>query len=188
MALDDGVGFGKILAIGAVALDQVRDGVQAERVHAHVQPEAHHAEHFFEHRGIVVVQVRLVREEAMPVVGLGDRVPGPVGFFGVGEDDSRVFVLLVGVAPDVKIAFGRSGWRVARALEPGMLVGGVIDDQLDHHLQAAIVRRVKKALKVVERSVAGMDARVVGDVVAIVAQRRGKNGSSHRQVTPRSWR
>jgi hypothetical protein len=30
----------------------------------------------------------------------------------------------------------------------------------------------------------GMDLPIVGDVVAVVAQRGGKKGSSHRQVTP----
>ena len=141
------MGFGKILAAGAVALDQIRNRIDAQRVHTHVEPEAHHAEDFFQNLGVVVVQVGLMREEAMPVVGLGDRIPGPVGFFGVGEDDARVFVFLVGVAPDVEVALGRSWRSVTRALEPGMLIGGVIDDQLDHHLQAAIVRRVEKALK-----------------------------------------
>ena len=173
---DDGVGFGKILAGGAVALDQVRNRVDAQRVHAHVEPEAHHAQHFFQNLGAVVVQVRLVGEEAMPVVGLGDRIPGPVGFFGVSEDDAGVFVLLVGVAPDVEIALGRSCRGVTRALEPWMLIGAVIDDQLDHHLQAAIMRRIEKALKLLDRSVARVDAHVVGDVVAIVAQGRGKEG------------
>ena len=166
------MGFRKILAAGAVALDQIGNGVDAQRVHAHVEPVAHHLQHFFEHRGIVVIQIRLMREEAMPVVGLGHRIPGPVGFLRVGEDDARVFVLLVGVAPDVEVALRRSGRRMARALKPGMLIGGVIDDQLDHHLQSAVVRRVEKALKILERAVAGVDAHVIGDVVAVVAQRR----------------
>ena len=53
-----------------------------------------------------------------------------------------------------------------------MLIGGVIDDQLDHHLHAALVGGIKKAAEVVERAVAGMDVDVIGDVVAVVPQRR----------------
>ena len=63
----------------------------------------------------------------------------------------------VGVAPDVELALGRSGRRVPRALEPRMLIRGVVDDQLDQHLDAALVRRVDERLEVVERAVARMD-------------------------------
>ena len=52
-------------------------------------------------RGIVEVEVGLMGEEAVPVEAPARLVPGPVGFFGVGEDDAGVFVELVGVAPDV---------------------------------------------------------------------------------------
>ena len=68
----------------------------------------------------------------------------------------------------------RTGRRQARRLEPGMLIAGVIDDQLDHHLHVALVRRVEKRLEVVQGSVGRVDVDVVGDVVAVVAQRRGK--------------
>ena len=71
---------------------QVRNGVHAQRVHAHVEPEAHRLQHFFDHQRVIEVQVGLMRKEAMPVVGLGRLVPGPVGFLRVGEDDARVFV------------------------------------------------------------------------------------------------
>ena len=42
------------------------------------------------------------------------------------------------------------------------------------HLHAALVRRVEEAPEVVQRAVARVDADVVGDVVAVVAQRRGE--------------
>jgi hypothetical protein len=60
-----------------------------------------------------------VREEAVPVELLGGLVPGPVGLFGVGEDDADVFVELVGVGPDVQFALGRARRRVARGLNQG---------------------------------------------------------------------
>ncbi len=104
--LDLDVGFGDVFAAGAVALDEVGDGVQAQGVDAHVQPEAHGLEDFIHDAGVVEVEVGLVREEAMPVEGLGQFVPGPVGLFGVGEDDADAFVELVGVGPDVHVALG----------------------------------------------------------------------------------
>ena len=48
-SLDDGVRFRKILAIGSFALDQVGDGVDAQRVDAHVQPVAHDLQDFLDH-------------------------------------------------------------------------------------------------------------------------------------------
>ncbi len=53
-----------------------------------------------------------------------------------------------------------------------MLVGGVIDDQLGDDSQAACVRGVEEPHEVVAGAVVGVDALVVGDVVAVVAQRR----------------
>ena len=97
MRPDDRVGLGQVLAGGAVALDQVGDGVHAQRVDAHVEPEAHGLQHFFDHQRVIEVEVGLMREEAVPVVGFGRLVPGPVGFFSVGKDDARVLVELVGL-------------------------------------------------------------------------------------------
>ncbi len=102
--LDDRVGLRQILAIGAVALDQVGDRVEAQPVHPHVEPVAHHLDHRVQNLRVVEVQVGLVRVEAVPVIRLGDRVPGPVRGLGVEEDDAGVGVLLVGVRPDVEVA------------------------------------------------------------------------------------
>ena len=96
----------KVLVDGPFPLDEVRDGVQAEAVNAHVQPEAHHAEHRLEHERVVEVEVRLMREEAVPVVLAGHLVERPVGPLGVDKDDSRVAVFGIGVAPDVEVALG----------------------------------------------------------------------------------
>ena len=52
-----------------------------------------------------------------------------------------------------------------------MLVGGVIDDQLDEYLQLAVMSRFQEFLEVVEGAVTRMDIDVVRDVVAVVTQR-----------------
>ncbi len=69
-----------------------------------------------------------------------------------------------------------------------MLIGGVVDDQLDEDADVPRVRRVDEPLEVVERAVARMDAQVVGDVVAVVAQRRGEEGQQPQAVMPRPCR
>ena len=61
----------------------------------------------------------------------------------------------------------------ARLLEPGMLVRGVVDDEVDEHADAALLGAVGELDEVAERAVARIDAVVVGDVVAVVAMGRG---------------
>ena len=57
--------------------------------------------------GIVVVQIGLVMEEAMPVVFLaGVGSYSPVGRFCIDEDDARIAIPLIGIAPHVLIAVG----------------------------------------------------------------------------------
>ena len=92
--LDHRVRFRQIFAGGSIALAKVWNRVHAQRVDAHVEPEAHRLQHLFHHQRVVVVQVGLVREKAMPVIGLGSFVPGPVRFFRIGKDDARVLILL----------------------------------------------------------------------------------------------
>ena len=91
-ALDERVRLGQVFAGGAIAFDKVRNRVHAQRVHAHIEPEAHRLQHFFHDQGIVEVEVGLVREKTVPVVGLCRFVPRPVRFLRVREDDARVFV------------------------------------------------------------------------------------------------
>ena len=112
--------------------------------------------------------------EAVPEVGAGDRVPAPVRRLEILEDDPRFLVLLRRVAPHVPVAPARAGRGTARALEPLVLVGRVVHHQLGDDAQLAAMRLVEKRLKVVQRAVLRIDVRVVGDVVAVVLQRRGE--------------
>ena len=54
-----------------------------------------------------------------------------------------------------------------------MLVRGVVDDEVDEHADAALLGAVGELDEIAERAVARIDAVVVGDVVAVVALRRG---------------
>ena len=97
------VRLGKVLAVRAIALDEVGDRVQPHAVDAHLEPEAHHVDHCRAHFGIVEVEIGLVAEEAMPVELLGHRIPRPVRDLGVREDDARILVLGRIVGPDVPV-------------------------------------------------------------------------------------
>src|SRR6516164_11506085 len=101
--------FGQVLVAGALALTEIRHCVEAESVDASVEPALHDLRYRLHHARIIEVQVRLMREEAMPVIGLRLLVPGPVRFFAVAENDARASVSLIGVVPDT---------YQLRALEP----------------------------------------------------------------------
>ena len=114
-----------------------------------------------------------MRIEPMPVVGARHLVPGPVGPLRVDEDDARAGVFAVVVRPDIEVAIHRAGLRPPRALEPRMLVGGVVDHQFGDHPHPARMRRGDEAPGIGQRAVIGMHAAIVADVVAVVEPRRG---------------
>src|SRR2546430_5074176 len=87
-----------------------------------------------------------------------------------------VAVALGRVAPHVEVAPAAARRRAARALEPRVLVGGVVQHELDDDPQPAPMRLLEEDLEVVERAAVRMDAVVIGDVVAVVAGRRGEEG------------
>ena len=171
--LDDGVGLGQVLVVGAVALAQIGDGVEAETVDAGIEPALHHLHQRADHARIVEIEVRLVREEAVPVELAGFRIPGPVRLLGIGEDDPRALVFLVGVAPDIPVAGARLRIAAAGALEPVVLVGGVIDDEFGDDAQPALLGFLDEALEILHRPEIGIDVAIVGDVIAVVAAGRG---------------
>ncbi len=166
---DEGVGLRQVLAVGAIAGVEVRNRVETEAVDAHVEPEAADVHHLLADLGIVVVEVRLMAEETMPVVGPGAVVPGPVRGLRVDEDDPGVGVPVLGVRPDVVVAVRRVRRR-AGGLEPGMLVGGVIEDEVHDHVHPQVVSPGDQLADVVDRAVGGQDGVVVLDVVAAVAE------------------
>ena len=165
------MGLGQVLAVGSFPLEQIRNGIEPESVEAEVQPEAQDVEHGIADVGVVVVEVGLVGEEAMPVVGAGSRVIGPVGDLGVSEDDPGVLVALVGIGPHVPIALGIVRAR-ARLLKPGVIAGGVVHDQVGDHPYPPRMRGLDQLAYVVDGAVVGMDLGEVRDVVAPVAQGR----------------
>ncbi len=166
---DDGMGLGKVFAIGPFALDQVWNCVQPEGIHSHLQPEAHYVPHLFSDFGTVVIEIRLVTEKTVPVVLLRNRVPGPIGKLGVQKYDSRSLIFCVCVTPHIPVTPGILA-RAAGFLEPRVLVRSVIQHHLNDDPDSALVGGVEEQLKIVERAVSGMNRPVVGNVVAIIAQ------------------
>jgi hypothetical protein len=57
-----------------------------------------------------------------------------------------------------------------------MLVGGVVDHQLDDDPDAAGMRCLDESADILERAIGRVDGCIVRDVVAIIAERRGIEG------------
>ena len=172
--LQECVRLRQVLAIRALALEQVRHRVEPQAVDAHLQPEFERREHRLADFRIVEVEIRLVVVKAVPEISAGDRIPAPVRRLEILEDDPRFLVLFRRIAPHVPIAPPRAGRGTAGTLKPLVLVGRVIHHQLGDDAQFAAMRFVEKRAEVIQRAVLRIDVGVVGDVVAVVLQRRGK--------------
>ena len=107
----------------------------------------------------------------MPVELPPDGVERPVRLLGVDEDDSRVGVLLAGVAPHVVVAVRPVG-IAPRLLEPRVRFGRVVHDEVGDDADAAAVRGVQQLDEIVDGAELGQHLVEVADVVAAVAQRR----------------
>ena len=64
----------------------------------------------------------------------------------------------------------------ARFLKPGMLVGGVIHDEIDQNPNTSLPASLRELDEISERAVAGINSVIVGNVIAIVAPWRGLKG------------
>src|SRR5882724_12041765 len=105
-------------------------------------------------------------EDAVAVIFLRDRVPCPVGEFGVHENNAGTPITSIGFAPYVPVAAWVNA-RTARLLKPRVLIRGVVQHHFDDHPDAALVGSFQKYFEVVQRAVTGMDGAVIGDVVAV---------------------
>ena len=159
--------------------------------------KSQHLLHRLMHSRIIKIQVRLMGIKAMPVIRFCNGIPRPVRCFEILENNSRILVFFRGVAPDIEILVGeiiivagvgdpgRRGCRpcptgvtdsgysysAPRFLEPRILIGGVIDHQLRDDTQITLMCSVQKRAEIVERAEIRIHVEIIGDVVAVIAQR-----------------
>ena len=155
------MGLGKILVVGSVALAQVWDRVEPEAVDPEVEPVPHDLDHRHEHARIVEVEVRLMREEAVPVIGpaAGSQVQFD---FSVSLKMMRVPAYFWSVslqtyqlrASDVGLL------RRARSNQ-GCSIRGVVDDELDDHPELSASGLLHETPEILHGAEIGIDVAIV---------------------------
>src|SRR4029450_5288223 len=89
-----------------------------------------------------------------------------------GEDHPLGAARWLPLRPDIPSAIFGVG-IAPRVLEPGVLVRGMINHEVDEDAHAALLGAVGKFDKIAEGAVTRIDAVVIGDVIAVVATGRG---------------
>ena len=135
---------------------------------AELQPEADDLLDLLADPRVGHVEVGLEVVEAVVVPRARLLVERPRRVLVAGEHHPLAAVGRLGLGPHVPVAVRRC--RIgAGGLEPRVLVGRVVDDEVDHHPDAAVAGLVDELDEVAERAEPGVDGVEVGDVVAVVA-------------------
>ena len=153
-------------------LFDVGDGVDAEAAHPLVQPEASRVEKRLSHLRVLPVQVRLLFCEGVEVILPPLLAPRPGRTAKNAPPVRGGASIRLRVPPDVPIRFGVRP-VLLRLQEPGVLVGAVIEHEVHHDADAALLCLGHQSVEVLHRAIGRVDARVVRDVIAVVHHRRG---------------
>ena len=170
-----------------VVLDHHPHHVDAEAVDAAVEPEAEDFEDCGLDLGVSPVEVGLGGEEGVIEVLASVLVPGPGGAAEVGEPVVGGAALGGGVVPEIPVivgVVGVGGVAVAAGLEPGVLIGGVVGDEIEDDAEVEGVGLVDEGVEVIEGAEEGIDVAVVGDVVAEVGHGGWVDGGDPDGVDP----
>ncbi len=147
-----------------------RDAVDTEAVEAELEPEPDDAQDLVHDSRVGQVEVRLVLVEVVEVPLAGAVVELPDRVLLVREDHELRRVRRLGVTPHVvvPVAVGRAA---TRRLEPGVPVGGVVDDEVGDHVDPAVVGGADDLDQLPEVAQPRVHAVEVRDVVAVVPVR-----------------
>jgi hypothetical protein len=173
--LEVAVGIDRRGAVDAVELDEERHGVDPETADPELEPEPDDAGDLLADRRVGDVEVGLGLVEAVEVVLPDLAVVGPHPALIAGEGLGEVGVLGLLVDPDVPVPVGGVGVGPSR-LEPRVLVGRVVDDEVDDHPHAPVAGGAHRLHELAERPQPRVDVVEVADVVAVILVGCGVEG------------
>src|SRR5262249_11607555 len=101
------------------------------------QPEIDESEDRFTNFGVVVIQIRLMAVETMPVVGFSQRVPRPIRSFKVFENYSSILIFFWIVAPYVIVSVVAARFCSPSPFKPNMLIGSMIYNKFGDYIQSS---------------------------------------------------
>ncbi len=179
--LDDLVGLGLVLAIRAHALPDKRDRVQAQDLDAGVGDAEHLLGHGAEHRRVGVVQIPLEAVEGRPDPLAHILAPGEAAAPHSREDIAQRLLVgirqrAVGEQEVVALVLHVAGLGAAR---PIVLVGGVIEDGIEHQADAVRLELARQRRQLLDCPELRVDAPVAADSVAAVAVAGGRLEQRH---------
>ena len=156
-----------MVTLAPLAGNHKGNSIHAETGDTQLQPKAHDLENLCLHVRVGSIKIRLKIVEAMKVVCLGYVVivPGALLHPRKYHPGAGIFGFLLG--PDIPVAILGLG-VAARFLKPWVLVRGVVDHQVDHHAQPTLAAGLGEFHKIAQRTEAGIDPVVIGDIVTVV--------------------
>lgn len=164
--LEDGlVGVGERLVLANKV-----DDVDAEAVCAAIKPEAHRLVSSLAHSRIFPVEVGLLSSKEAEIVLIGSLVIFPCTPLEVALPVVGRLAVSLGViarsTPDVPIAV-RVIFGLARFFEPFVLVAGVVHDEVEDELHAALVQLVTQDVDVGNVAIWRVNDFVVTDIITL---------------------
>ena len=158
-------------------LGNIGDYIFPEAVHTHIQPEAHNTFNFVTYLWVIHVQIRLFFSEHMQIILLPQFIIFPGEPFKLAEpvvrralSTSFPFRIPPYVIITVGIVFSFSAFQ-----KPWVFVRGVVDDQIQNHLQAKVMCLVQHFPELFQVAVIRVDVFVIGNVITEVRVRRRIN-------------
>ncbi len=152
----------------------VPQDVDSKPVDAAIEPETQDIHHRHAQVRVAPIEIGLLFQERVQIILARGFVPLPGRTPEIADPIVGGPAIGGCIAPDIPVALGVVARRAARP-EPGMLVGTVVGHVIEHHLEPKAVRGGQQAIERGEIAEHGVDAAIVGDVIAEVGHRRRKD-------------
>ena len=141
------------------------DRIQPESVGSTVHPEPNHFRQFLTDLRVVPVEIGLFLEKTVHVVLATRFIEGP----GLPSEQRKPVIrnraIVFGIDPNVPILF-RVGSILFRFFEPGMKIGRMIQDQIEHDPDSTAMAFLHQTIIIGQRPITRIDITVIAGIVS----------------------